>query len=371
MKIACDALKLSEACQNVERAVSTKSSIPAIEGIFLKAENEVLYLAGYDLEVGINTVIDAKIEEAGSIILNARLLCDILRRLPDSKVVIEADERQLTTIRSGAAEYSLVGISSEEYPELPSVTGGFPVVIAQNLLKNMIRQTIFAVAVNDSKPVHTGIKFVIGDKKIRLIAVDGYRLAMRTEPMEYIGDTLEFVVPSKTLSEVMKLLKDDDSAISIGVGKRHIVFEIGNYSVISRLLDGEFLDYNAAIPTMSTTTARVNTRLVTDSVERTSLLITERLKSPIRCIFDEGSVKISCVTSIGRAFDQFPAIVEGKRVEIGFNNRYLLDALHVVESDEVKIELNGPLSPMKIVPLEGDGFLFLVLPVRLKNESKG
>ena len=368
MKIVCNTELLSETCQNVQRVVSTKTSIPAIEGIYLKALGNELMLTGYYLEVGINTSIEARVEEPGSIILNARILCDILRRLPSEKVIIEADERQLCIIRCGDVEYKLVGIAAEEYPELPTVTGGYPIIIESDILRDMIRQTIFAVSKNDTKIVHTGIKFEIKRGQIRLIAVDGFRLAIRTEQIKYTGDEMSFIVPAKTLNEVIKLI-DICDVVSMNIARRHIIFEIGNYSIISRLLDGEFLDYNAAIPKNLTTEVKVDVRSFIDSIERTSLLITDRLKSPLRCIFDENSIRISTVTSLGTANDRLSCITEGKRVEIGFNNIFLLDALKACSIDEVKITLNGPLSPITIVPPEGDNFLFLVLPVRLKNEG--
>ena len=366
MKIVCSTETLSQACQNVQRAVSTKTSIPAIEGILLKAENGRLYLTGYDLEVGINTSIEAKVEQDGSIILNARYLCDIIRRLPDEEVEIEADARQLCYIRSGETNYSLNGISAEEYPELPSVTGGAPVIIDQGILKNMIRQTIFAVADNNSNVVYTGIKFEIEKNQIKLIAVDGVRLAIRTEEIDYNGEELSFIVPGKTLSEVMKLIDEEEADVSLGVGKRHIVFEVNGYSIVSRLLEGEFLDYKSAVPASFATTVRVSTKTLMSSIDRTSLLITDRLKSPVRCIFDDNTIKISSITSLGTANDKISAQIDGERIEIGFNNRFLIEALRVCDTDEVLIKLNSPVSPIIILPPEGESFLFLVLPVRLK-----
>ncbi len=366
MKIVCNTETLSQACQNVQRAVSTKTSIPAIEGILLKAENGKLYLTGYDLEVGINTSIEAKIEQDGSIILNARYLCDIIRRLPDEEVEIEADARQLCYIRSGETNYSLNGISAEEYPELPSVTGGAPVIIDQGILKNMIRQTIFAVADNNSNVVYTGIKFEIEKNLIKLIAVDGVRLAIRTEEIDYDGEELSFIVPGKTLSEVMKLIDEEEADVSLGVGKRHIVFEVNGYSIVSRLLEGEFLDYKSAVPASFTTNVRVSTKTLMSSIDRTSLLITDRLKSPVRCIFDDNTIKISSITSLGTANDKISAEIDGDRIEIGFNNRFLIEALRVCDTDEVLIKLNSPVSPIIILPPQGESFLFLVLPVRLK-----
>lgn len=366
MKIICSTETLSQACQNVQRAVSAKSSIPAIEGILLNADNGCLHLTGYDLEVGINTSIDAEVKESGSIILNARYLCDIIRRLPDEKVEIEADARQLCYIRSGETNYSLNGISAEEYPELPSVTGGDPVIIDQGILKNMIRQTIFAVADNNSNVVYTGIKFEIEENLIKLIAVDGVRLAIRTEEIDYQGEELSFIVPAKTLSEVVKLIDEEEADVSLTVAKRHIIFEVNGYSIVSRLLEGDFLDYRSAVPSSFGTTVKVSTKSLMSSIDRTSLLITDRLKSPVRCIFDESTIKISSITSLGTANDKLPAEIEGERVEIGFNNRFLIEALRVCDTDEVLLKLNSAVSPIVILPPQGESFLFLVLPVRLK-----
>ena len=170
------------------------------------------------------------------------------------------------------------------------------------------------------------------------------------------------------MGEILKLLKDSEEPVEISAGKRHILFKIENYTVISSLLEGEFLNYKAAIPPESKTDVIVRTRDAIESVERVSLLITDRLKSPVRCLFEENEIKLNCTTSMGRASDQLSADMTGENVEIGFNNRYLLEALRNTECDEVKIQLGGSLSPMKIVPKEGDSFLFLVLPVRLKND---
>ncbi|HZJ78549.1 MAG TPA: DNA polymerase III subunit beta [Clostridia bacterium] len=369
MKFVCNTTVLSEACQNVQRAVSTKTSIPAVEGILIKALGNEIILTGYDLELGINTSISAKTEEGGSIIINARVLCDILRRLPDENVSFECDERYVAIIKSGEARFEIMGMPANEYPELPSVTGGFPVVLEQGVLKDMVRQTIFAVAVNDSKIVHTGIKFEISEKLIKLIAVDGFRLAIRNEVIDYSGEDLSFVVPAKTLSEVIKLLDDDSGVVALGVGKRHIVFEIGNYNIISRLLDGEFLNYKTAIPITTQTNLKVNVRGFIESIERTSLIITDKIKSPIRCEIDNNSIRSSSITSLGTAKDKINCEVEGEPVIIGFNNKFLTDALKVCDTDEIKMKLNGPISPILILPPSGDKFLYLVLPVRLKNEN--
>lgn len=372
MKFICSSQILSEACMNVQRATSSKATnLPTIEGILIKAENDRIMLTGYDLEVGIITSVESKVTESGSVILNAKILCDILKNVPDELVEIECDDRLICKIKSGDSEFSIMGFSETDYPELPSVSGGFPVVIGGEVLKDMVKKTIFAAAENDSKVIHTGVRFEVGDGNIRLVSVDGYKLAIRNEKIDYSGDEKVFVVPKKTLNEVVKLIGDGCETVSMVVAQRHILFECDNYVIISRLLEGEFLSYKSAIPTTAKTQVKVNTRSLINSIERTSLIITERIKSYVRCIFDTESIRISSTTALGSANDRILADTQGERVEIGFNNRYLLDALKVCDTDEITLRLNGPTSPLIIVPDDDNtliyekSFLFMVLPVRM------
>lgn len=368
MKFSCDKHQLVEAVTNVQRAVSTKSTIPSLEGILIRAREGAITLCGYNLEMGMTTVLLSNVEEKGKIVVSAKLFGDIIRRLPNDQVTITVDENNMTTIVSGESTFSIAGIPAEEYPDLPTVHDDEAVTVPQHLLKSMIRQTIFAVAEGDAKPIHTGTLFELCSDCLRLVSVDGYRLAVREEKLSCPKETT-FVVPGKTLSELLKLLKDDgEETITMHISTRHIVFEMGNYTIVSRLLEGEFLDYHSALPKNKTTEILVNVRDFVNSVERVSLLITDRLKSPIRCEFENDEIKLFCSTPIGRANDRFPAKIEGQNLEMGFNNRYLLDALRNSECDEVKICLSGAISPMLVMPREGESFLFLVLPVRLKAD---
>ena len=375
MRFQCNTSLLSAACQNVQRAVSAKTSIPAVEGILIKALGNEIILTGYDLEIGITTSIKADVDQQGSIILNARILCEIIRRIPFENVKIECDDKNLAVITSGKIKYEIIGISADEYPELPAVKSKFPVVISQKLMRNMVRQTIFSVLTNISENrknyIYTGINFELSRNEIKLAALDGDRMAVRKEAIDYSSEDMTFIVPAKTLAEVVKLaISDDDKDyISMGIGKRHITFEIGNYTVISRLLEGNFLDYEAAIPTTSSTIVKVDTKDLIDSVERTSLIITDKTKSLISCIFEDDSIEVSSVTSLGTADDMISADVQGSRVEIGINNRFLLDALRASETDEVIIKLNGPVSPILILPVQGDSFTFLMAAMRLKKNG--
>lgn len=370
MKFICNTKELSNACNNVIRAVSAKVTIPTIEGILIECGSNTLSLTGYDFEFGINTIMNADVVEPGAIIINAKVLCDIIRKLADLEVTIETNGTSVSII-SGAAEYNITGIDADDYPELPSVSGGIPLQFSQKLLYSMISQTIFAVADSESsKPVYTGLKFDVAPNELTLIGVDGYRLAIRKENVDYSGDELTFIVPKKTIKEVVKIMDiESDDPISISIGKRHIIFEIGNYSIISRLLEGEFLDYTSAVPKTITTTVLVKTSDAINCIERTLPVIENNQKNPIRCLFDADQMRVSTVSSLGRVVDYTNASTSGDRVEIGFNSKFVLDALNASDTDEVKIELNGAVSPVKVMPVNSNSFLFLVLPMRLRNEN--
>ncbi|MGI5965923.1 MULTISPECIES: DNA polymerase III subunit beta [Anaerotruncus] len=367
MNIIVNKQMLVEAVGNVSRAVSSKNTLAALEGVLMKAKEGRLYLTGYDLELAISTSIEARVQQEGEIVLSAKLFLDMIRRMPSEEISITTDEKYLTVIKGSMTEYTILGIPAAEYPELPSVSQTTNIALNQSTLKNMINQTLFAVAVSDAKPVHTGSLFDVKGGELNVVSVDGYRLALRREKVSFEQDMM-FIVPGKSLSEVSKLLKDEDSPIEISVSKRHIIFQVGEYQIISRLLEGEFLDYKAAIPSGAATTVKIGARDLINAIDRASLLISDNIKSPLRLNFSDGLIKISCSTAIGKAYDEITCNQTGDGVEIGFNSRYMLDALKASECDEIQMVINGPLSPIKIVPLEGDAFTFLVLPVRLKAE---
>lgn len=367
MKFTVEKRLLNEAVTNLQRAVSSKTSIPALEGILIRSEENRLILTAYDLEIGMQTKLPAIISAPGAIILTAKLFAEIVRRSPDEDITIDVDDRNTATITSGVSCFTIIGMDSAEFPELPKITDADTIKMPQELLKSMIRQTLFAVADSTAKPIHQGSLFKIESGNLDVVSVDGYRLALRREAINYANNT-EFVVPGKTLSEVLKLLKDSEGEVEICPSRRHILFRIDNYTVISALLEGEFLDYKSALPKDKKTEVTVSTRTMIESVERVSLLITDRLKSPVRCVIGEDTVKLFCTTTMGRATDQISAEISGDQLEIGFNNKYLLDALRAAETDEVRLQLGGPISPMLVLPKEGDAFSFLVLPVRLRSE---
>lgn len=368
MKISCLRTDLVSAVSNVSRAVSAKASIPALEGVLIKAYDSKLNISGYNLEIGITTDVEATVKQEGEIVLSARLFLDIVRRLPEEIVMIETDDRMVTYITCGKVDYQIVGMSSVEYPDLPTFQQTDEITLNTKILRDMIRQTVYAVSDNNSKPIYTGSLFEISGGVLRIVAIDGFRMAIRSENVDSESNT-SFVVPGKTQLEVLKLITDDDENVEIIVGQRHITFKINSYMVISRLIEGTFLDYKSTIPTGEKTELVINTRMMIDSVERMSLLNSERIQSPVRCKFNENEIRMSCASAVGRANDVISVPVIGESVEIGFNNRYMLEALKNTDTDEVKMVLNGAVSPIVIKPVKGDSFLSIVVPVRLANEG--
>lgn len=365
MIFSCDVSTLSEAVLNVSHAVMAKSNVSALEGILIETTDNAVRLSGYNLELGITTKIDANVIQEGSAVFSARLFGEIIRKLPDNTVKISVDEKLGASITSGAAMFDIIAISALEYPELPSVISEQGLEMEANVLKSMIRQTIFAVSTDETRPIHTGIKFDIADKNIKLVAINGVCLAVRTEQIDYEGE-LSFVVPGKTMNELLKLIGETEEKITISIGKRQIIFSIENYKIYSRLLDGDFIDYKASIPKSGKTDVYLSTRSLMQCVERASLIISEKIKSPVRFNFEDGIIKINCVTILGKSYDEISVNMSGENMEIGFNDRYLLEALKAAETDYIRVVLGGSYSPMKILPAEGENFVFLILPVRLK-----
>jgi DNA polymerase-3 subunit beta len=370
MKIVCNRGELLDALLGVSKAVSSKSSIPALEGILFRCTNYIVMLTAYDLEIGITTSVSSEVEDAGDIVINARLLIEIIRKMESDKVKIEVDGDMKVTVSGGQAKFNIIGIASEDFPEMPVPETDDALKIEGSVLKDMIGKTIYAVSTSDQKPVHTGTKFIMSDDMITLVSVDGYRLAVcKKYGVQYAYDS-NFVIPAKTLSEVSKLIGDSDEEISIGTARRYAVFRLAGYTVVSRLLEGDFLDYTKSIPDGYKTRVKIYVGSFFDSVERASLLINDKFKSPIKMVFENNAVNITCTTALGTAHDELGWEIEGEAVEIGFNNRYILDALRYSGHEEVFLEINGPLSPMKLVPTEGDDLLFMVLPVRIKTDGR-
>lgn len=366
MKFSCEKSLLQAAVNIASRAASSKSPIPALEGILLEGGPAGLKLTGYDLKKGIYTSIPADVAEPGSIVLGAKIFGDIVRSLPDGIVKVTVSGVNVS-ISCGNADFNIIGTDFNDYPELPSIDGHDGVSLPQNILGEMIRQTIFAVSDNEARPVYTGELFEIEGDTLTVVAVDGYRLALRREKIDKEMAKCSFIVPGNALSDLEKLCADTDESVAIALGSKHISFTIGKTVIISRRLDGDFLNYKKTVPAAFNVTVKTARTLLQRTVERVSLIIDDKIKNPLRCTFGDGEIRIVCSTSLGKAEDVCIVEGDGNGLEIGFNNRYLLDALKAAPADEVNVCLNSGSAPCIINPADGsDNFLYMILPVRLK-----
>lgn len=369
MKFSCEKAVLQTAVTTAGRVVAPKSSIQALEGVLIEAAGDSLSLSGYNLETGIVTTVSADVTEGGAIVLSARLFGEILRRMPDDVVSIAVDGCSIH-IQCGPTSFDIMGSSDEDFPELPRVDEGLGLSVTQSSLRAMIGQTAFAVSDNESRPIHTGALFEAEGDVLTMVAVDGYRLALRREKLlSQEGEgKLSFVVPGAALREVEKICADSDEPVTITQGDRHVTFQIGDTLLVARRLEGEFLNYRQTIPQNNAIVLEADSADLQRSIDRASLIINDKLKSPLRCKFDDGVLSITSKTAMGSAFDACPISGDGRGLEIGFNNRFLLDAVKAAPAQRVRLELNTATSPCLILPQEGeaDHFLYMVLPVRLR-----
>lgn len=367
MKFTCEKYLLQSAIANTARAAAAKSPNPALEGLLIEATNGVK-ITGYDLVKGVYTSFAADVAEAGSIVLTARLFENIVRSLPDGIVTITSDDNNMTRIICGNADFSIMGIDAENFPELPAVDKQKSIKIPQKTIKDMINQTIFAVSDNEARPVYTGALFEISEGRLTVISVDGYRLAMRKEEIETVGEQdFSFIAPGAALQDLEKMCVDTDDPVTIVLGAKNISFSLGSYVLITRRLEGEFLDYKKAIPSEYTYHLKVKRGDMLRAVDRVSLIIDDRIKNPLRCVFGDGKVNMYCITALGKGEDICEYQGDGGNLEIGFNNRYLQDALKAAPAEDLALGLSTGSSPCVIVPTDGsDKFLYMILPVRLK-----
>ena len=372
MKFTVEKSLLLTAITTSSRATATKSAVPALEGLLIETLESGIKISGYDLKTGIITTVPAEVVSPGAIVLSARLFGEIIRKLPDNVITVSSDDSMMTKIECLMSEFNILGTPAADYPDLPTVDYQKTLTVTEKNLKSMIAQTNFAVSDNESRPIYTGALFETEKGLLTIVAVDGFRVAMRREPLLNSDEThLSFVVPGIALGEVEKIISDSDAPVSVMLGSKHIMFVMGGTVLISRRLEGEFLNYKNSIPHNDKYTVEADRRALVDAVERVSLIINDKLKSPIRCVFADGVIKIQSSTALGRASDECDVKGDGENLEIGFNNRYLLEALRAAPSDYIRIKITSGISPCVIIPAdESSNFLYMILPVRIKaNEG--
>lgn len=364
MKVICSKSNLTEGINTCQKAVSSKTTLPILEGILLEASSE-FKMTGNDLEIGIECFVDADIRETGSIVINAKMFGDIVKRLPDSEVLIEVKENNLVVIECENSHFEIKGLQPSGFPALPQIEKENVFKISQKLLKDMIRQTIFAVSVDENRAILTGTLIECKGGEITFVSIDGFRLALRKSNISNEQSEINVVVPGKTLNEIAKILESGDNEISIYCTKNQIMFDMGRCKVVSRLLEGEYMNYAGIIPQEHEAKVKVKTKELLQSIERASLIITnEERRYPVRFDIKEDKIILTSNTDIGAVKEEIRVDMTGSDLDIGFNPRYFIEALRVIDDEEIYILLTTSVGPCTLIPVTGNSFAYLILPVR-------
>ena len=374
MKIICEKEKLLKCINSVVRGVPTRTTMPILEGIFIQTNKNKVKMTTYDLDLGIEYIVDCNVEEEGNTVVNAIMFSEIIRKLPDTEIKISVNEKKLLVIECEGSLYKLSTMNPEEYPELPKIDIEHSFITEQRTLKDMIKKTIFAVSVEENRPIFTGCLFEISNNKLNLVAIDGSRMGWISTFLPEKTNNLKAVIPGKTLNEVNKIITDSFDNIKIGIAKNQAVFEMENCKIVTRLLEGEFLNYQNVIPSSWETKIRINKNILQNSLERISLIssssVEKEKKYPVKIKIEIGKVILSCTNQTGDAKEEIYIETEGKNLEIGVNPKYFLDALKVIEDEEIFIEFGSNISPCIIKPIEeiAQEYIYMILPIRIKED---
>ncbi|MCI8397563.1 MAG: DNA polymerase III subunit beta [Clostridia bacterium] len=372
MKFVCEKTNLLKAINSVVKGVSSKTTMPILEGILIQTNEKQVKLTTYDLELGIEYVIDCEVIEQGNTVVTATVFSEIIRRLPDTDISITLDDKDLLVIECEGSLYKLATMNPVEFPELPVIDEENSISIEQNTLKDMIRKTIFAVSTEAHRPIFTGCLFEIKENKLNVVAVDGYRLGWKSKYLEEQVNDFKVVIPGKTLNEVNKIISDSFDKVKMSISKNQALFEMENCKIVTRLLEGEFLEYEKVIPKAWETRIRANKKELQECFERVSLIsmssIEKERKYPVKVWVEIGKIVISCKNQAGDAKEEIILSTEGKNLEVGFNPKYFLDALKAIEDEEVFVDFGSSLSPSIIKSVDDNGdYVYMILPIRIQE----
>lgn len=367
MKIICSKANLSKSVNISLKAVPSRTTMPILECILIDASSNIIKFTTNDMELGIETVVEGTIEQKGIVALDAKIFSEIIRKLPDNDVVINTDSNLNTTITCEKAKFNIPGKSGEDFAYLPVIEKEQSLTISQFTLKEMIRQTIFSIAVNENNRIMTGELFQIQDNKLKIVSLDGHRIAIRTMELKKDYEDKKVVVPGKTLNEISKILSGEvDDQVSIFFSSNHIVFEFDNTVVVSRLIEGEYFKIDQMLSSDYETKVQINRKEFLDCIDRATLLIRESEKRPIIINIEDGSMELKIDSAMGSMNEQIDIEKEGKDILIGFNPKFLIDALKVIDDETISIYLVNPKAPCFIRDDEGR-YTYLILPVNFNQ----
>lgn len=368
MRFSCDTNDLNTSLSIVSRALAVRSPKPILEGILLESCEQGLRLTCTDLALGIETTIPATFIEEGRAVLPGKLLCEIVRKLPGGACDISVSDRLQATIRCASIRTTITGFDPVEYPELPQVSGA-SFSMPQSTLRDMIGRTLFAIAVDESRPILTGCLMEVGRSEMRVVALDGFRLAMRKENIEGPESDVSAVVGGKVLGDIAKILGDTDEEVALCFSRSHLGLNIGATHIVARMLEGEFIRYRQILPQEWQTRVAVRSGELGSAIDRASLIAREG-KSNLVCFkIDGDTLTVTSNSENGDMEERIDVTTEGNDLSIAFNVRYITDVLKAISDDEVYMRFNSNVSPCVVCPTDGDSYLYLVLPVRMFNNN--
>ena len=366
MKIICNQKLLAHKIGIVQKAINSKTNFDLLKGILIVAKKDQIVLTGYDLEIGIETYAQAEIAEEGSIVINARLFGDIIRKLPDSFVEIETDDENNVYINCLNSKFKIKGDSAKEYPQIPDVNEDKLYSIPQDVLKSMIKQTVFAISQDQTKPILMGELLEIVDGDISLVAIDGYRLAVRSCKIDNITNNAKVIIPGKALNDVNSLLSSEED-VKVGFDEKNAIFIINDTKIITRLLEGDFIDYKKLLPREYNSKVKLKTKELLNSIERASLLSQSEKNNLIKLSIRDNVMAITSNTDKGNVYEEVNLELTGEYLDIAFNSRYFLEGLKNIDSEEIFIEFTTNINPCIIRPADDVKYTYLLLPVRISS----
>ena len=369
MKIICSKNNLLKSVNISLKAVPSKTTMPILECILMDATTNQIKFTTNDMELGIETIVDGQIEEKGMVALDAKIFYEIIRRLPDSNITIKTDDKYAATITCEKAKFNIPGKSGEDFAYLPMIEKDEPLTISQYTLKEMIRQTIFSIAVNENNKLMTGELFEIKNNCLKVVSLDGHRIAIRKMPLKKDYSDRKVVVPGKTLSEVSKILSGEvNDQVSIYFTKNHILFEFDQTMVVSRLIEGEYFRIDQMLSSDYETKLKINKKEFLDCIDRATLLVREVDKKPIIINITDDDMELRIDSAMGSMNEEIDIEKEGKDIMIGFNPKFLIDALRVIDDETVTIYLVNPKAPCFIRDDE-ENYTYLILPVNINQNQ--
>ena len=369
MKIICSKANLLQGVNIVSKAVPSRTTMAILECILIDASTNEIKLTANDMELGIETKIEGEIAERGVIALDAKIFSEIVRKLPDNEVTIETDDSFKTIITCEKARFNIIGKSGEDFSYLPYIDRNISIELSQFTLKEVIRQTIFSIADSDNNKLMTGELFEIKENQLKVVSLDGHRISIRNIELKESYDFHKIVVPGKTLQEVSKILPGDaNEYVNIFFTDNHIVFEFGSTTVVSRLIEGDYFKIEQMLSPDYETKIKINKRELLDCIDRATLLVKEGDKKPIIINITEDMMELKMNSAMGSMNEEIDITKQGKDLMIGFNPKFMIDALRVIDNEQIDIYLVNPKAPCFIRDA-GENYIYLILPVNFTTVS--